>query len=429
MLRTPAALGLDAAVQTAREALINANTNKDDYDSDTKAKIATAYTELITKGSTSHVFAQQAALKVVRTSLMADGGDAKLAGNIQTALTTQSPSQQQAQAMISKIEAEISNITVSGGDKVKLSVNIYGLQDKQDQKLANGVTFAWSATGGDVGSDEDPSITYTAPSAPGSYDVTVSLDANECYHADAETQAEKCSATITVKVRRPSPPQPQDEAPVNPATIPAILTDGSGNQYEVFTPVEGGTFNTGEGYWITAQSGDVPNGELIGVRMSDDGSASNLGMTHQRYTLGGNMYGIHVVDAAGSSISSYVLDDPAQVCVPLPAAMSSNISKVAIVAMNSDGTLTILSSSVKLGSSGTSVCGSISTLPASIAVGTSGAPDAIPTATPEPTPVPPPTGATAPASNGIVVWAILFGLALTGAGTTLAIARRRRTQS
>ena len=93
-----------------------------DYDSDTVAKIETAYTELITKGSTSHVFAQQAALKVVRASLMADGGDAKLAGNIQTALTTQSPSQQQAQAMISKIEAEIDNITVSGGDKVKLSV-------------------------------------------------------------------------------------------------------------------------------------------------------------------------------------------------------------------------------------------------------------------------------------------------------------------
>ena len=87
---------LDAAVQTAREALINANANKDDYDSDTKAKIDTAYTELITKGSTSHRFAQQAALKVVRASLMADGGDAKLAGNIQTALTTQSPSQQQA---------------------------------------------------------------------------------------------------------------------------------------------------------------------------------------------------------------------------------------------------------------------------------------------------------------------------------------------
>ena len=425
---------LDAAVQTAREALINAYNERrtgvvNNYDSDTVTKIETAYTELITKGSTSHRFAQQAALKVVKASLESPDADAKLDEKIQAALGTQSPSQQQAQAMISKIEAEIDSIVVSGGDKVKLSVDIYGLQDKQDQKLANGVTFAWSATGGDVGSDEDPSITYTAPSAPGSYDVTVSLDANECYHADAETQAENCSATITVKVRRPSPPQPQDEAPVNPATIPAILTDGSGNQYEVFTPVEGGTFNTGEGYWITAQSGDVPNGELIGVRMSDDGSASNLGMTHQRYTLGGNMYGIHVVDAAGSSISSYVLDDPAQVCVPLPAAMSSNISKVAIVAMNSDGTLTILSSSVKLGSSGTSVCGSISTLPASIAVGTSGAPDAIPTATPEPTPVPPPTGATAPASNGIVVWAILLGLALTGAGTTLAIARRRRTQS
>ena len=69
-----------------------------------------------------------------------------------------------------------------------------------------------------------------------------------------------------------------------------------------------------------------PNGEYIGIRMSDDGAVSNLGMTHQRYTLGGNSYGVHAVDASGAAISSYVLEDPATVCVPLPAAMRANIS-------------------------------------------------------------------------------------------------------
>ena len=415
--------GIDPAVNTAREALIIVYDQVAHYDADTQARITASYNALIRDGSTSHQFAQQAALAQVLKGLTDKIGAATLATNIQNALKTQSPDEKKAQAKIAEIKAGIFNaIIVSGGDKVKLDVNVYGVQGIMDQKLADDVTFDW----GDASSDTGPSITYTAPTAPGSYDVTASLELNECYHADADTQMEKCSATFTVKVRRQSPAQPQDEAPVNPATVPSILTDSSGNQYEVFTPVEGGTFDNGEGYWITAQSGDVPNGEAIGVRMSDDGAASNLGMTHQRYTLGGNMYGIHVVDGTGASVSSYVLDDPAQVCLPLPSELSSNISKVALVAMNSDGTLTILSSSVKLGSSGTSVCGNISTLPASVAVGHVGSPAAIPTATPEPTPVPPPTGATAPTNtNGILIWAILLGLALTGAGTTLLMARRR----
>ena len=415
--------GIDPAVNTAREALIVVYDQVAHYDADTQARITASYNALIRDGSTSHQFAQQAALAQVLKGLTDKIDAATLATNIQNALKTQSPEEKKAQAKIAEIKAGIFNaIIVSGGDKVKLDINVYGVQGIMDQKLADDVTFDW----GDASSDTGPSITYTAPTAPGSYDVTASLELNECYHADADTQMEKCSATFTVKVRRQSPAQPQDEAPVNPATVPSILTDSSGNQYEVFTPVEGGTFDNGEGYWITAQSGDVPNGEAIGVRMSDDGSASNLGMTHQRYTLGGNMYGIHVVDGTGTTVSSYVLDDPAQVCLPLPSELSSNISKVALVAMNSDDTLTILSSSVKLGSSGTSVCGNISTLPASVAVGHVGSPAAIPTATPEPTPVPPPTGATAPSNtNGILIWAILFGLALTGAGVTLVMARRR----
>ena len=334
--------------------------------------------------------------------------------------------------MISEIKPGIRDVTVSGGDTVMLSVDVYGLQAKQDQKLAGEGVITWSATNGTITAVKGTSarVNYKASSTPGSDTVTASVGTADCRPSDEKMRAEKCSASIPVKVRRPSPPQPEDEAPVNPATIPSILADGSGNQYEVFTPVEGGAFDQGEGYWLTAESGDVPNGELIGVRMSDDGAASNMGMTHQRYTLGGNMYGIHVVDAAGASVSSYELDDPAQVCLPLPSELSSNISKVALVALNADDTLTILSSSVKLGSSGTSVCGNISTLPASVAVGTSGAPDAIPTATPEPTPEPPDTGGTAPSdSNGMLVWAILLGLAITGVGTVLAMARRRRSSS
>ena len=109
-----------------------------------------------------------------------------------------------------------------------------------------------------------------------------------------------------------------------------------------------------------AEPGAVPNGEFIGVRVSDDGAASNMGMTHQRYTLGGNMYGVHVVDSAGAAISDYRLEDAAQVCVPLPDMFRARISDLALVTINSDDTLTILSANVRLGNGGSaSVCGNL----------------------------------------------------------------------
>ena len=193
----------------------------------------------------------------------------------------------------------------------------------------------------------------------------------------------------------------------------------------MFTPEEGGTF-TGEGYSLKVDAGAVPNGEFLGIRMSDEGAASNLGMTHQRYTLGGNMYAISAVDSSQAAISSYVLDDAALACVPLPDELRSNISDLALVAINSDGSLTILAAQVRISSAGTMVvCGALSNLPASVAVGSSGAPAPIPTPTPEPTAVPPDTGGTAPASSMVVLWSMLLGIAVFALGSVLVIARRR----
>ena len=213
-----------------------------------------------------------------------------------------------------------------------------------------------------------------------------------------------------------------------PGEIQSLIPDEDGNQYEVFTPVEGGTFDGGEGYSISVPSGAVPNGEYIGIRMSDDGAVSNLGMTHQRYTLGGNSYGVHAVDASGAAISSYVLEDPATVCVPLPAAMRANISNLALAAINSDGSLTILAAQVRLdtGTGNTMVCGNLSNLPATVAVGAQGAPDAIPTATPVPEPVLPVTGGASPTS-GSLVWILLLGTAVVVSGTFIVVGRRRKT--
>ena len=334
-----------------------------------------------------------------------------------------------APGQISEIRPAIRGVTVSAGDTVRLEVLVYGLQGVQDQDLADGVSLDWTVARGDATpstlSETGSLISYRASDSPGTYTVTASLSDRDC-RPDTETDREAdCSAEFEVRVRRPTAaPVPVDTPENPPGEIATVLTDGDGNQYEVFTPEGGGTF-TGEGYTLSAGAGAIPNGEYIGIRVSDEGSASNAGMTHQRYTLGGNMYSVSAVDASNADITSYALHSAATVCVPLPDELRSNISNLALVAINADGSLTILSASVRLGSNGTQVCGNLSGLPASVAVGSSGAPAPLPTPVPPTaTPEAPDTGGAAPTSNS-ALWALLLGFAVVAFSTFLVIGRRR----
>ena len=320
-----------------------------------------------------------------------------------------------------------------------LSVRVIGLQGKEDSGLNGARNISWAIKDGDALDDASTGkpaagheITYKAPSSPGTYTVVASLGDGDCQpdagdRTDAKAREDDCNASIEVQVRRPSTAPDDGVAPQNPpGEIPTILTDGDGNQYEVFTPEGGGTF-TGEGYTLSAGAGAIPNGEYIGVRVSDEGSASNAGMTHQRYTLGGNMYSVSAVDANNAEITSYALNSAATVCVPLPDELRSNISNLALVAINADGSLTILSASVRMGSNGTQVCGNLSGLPASVAVGSSGAPAPLPTPVPPTaTPEAPDTGGAAP-NNNSALWALLLGFAVVASGTFLVIGRRRES--
>ena len=335
---------------------------------------------------------------------------------------------------ISRIEPAIRGVTVSAGNKVVLRVLPYGLQDVQSDSLSAGDGVTWTQDEGDpdeTSVDDDDTATqweieYTAPSRPGEFDVTASLTGGDCQPKDEDDRDAVCSATINVQVRRPTADPAAEEPPTNPpGEIPTILTDGDGNQYEVFTPEVGGTF-TGEGYSLSATAGVIPNGEYIGIRVSDEGSASNAGMSHQRYTLGGNMFKVSAVDASSAAISSYELRSAATVCIPLPDELKTNISDLAIVAINSDDSLTILSASVRLGSGGTHVCGNLSAIPASVAVGSEGAPAPLPTPTPEPEPEIPETGGNAPSSIG-VLWLLTLGIGILLLGIPAALRRRRNT--
>ena len=326
---------------------------------------------------------------------------------------------QEPTGLIKTITPSTSNLSVNPGDTVSLSINVVGLQDVRDQRLGSDVTFNWSATGGELPPKRkgNTSVRYTAPDSPGNYVVTVSAGSN-CRGT--------CTTSFDISVRRPGSIDGVAGTATNPpGVIPTVLTDGDGNQYEVFTPEEGGTF-TGEGFWITASTGIVPNAEYIGVRMFENGSASNAGMSGHRYTLGGTKYTVAAIDSERNSVASYRLNATVEICIPVPTEMRANISNVEMIATSDDGSqITVLSSSVRVVPS-LSVCGNTSTLPVNVAAGIPGSPPPMPEPTPDPEPVLPATGGAGPASTVVLAWSFVIGVALVSTGTLAVYHRRRR---
>ena len=321
-------------------------------------------------------------------------------------------------APILRIEPSIRSATVSEGDLIRLRFDIYGRQDILDNELGKGHVFEWSdgGAGGSFRATERLNeILYTVPDSPGKTTLTVTSPLGACLGGDdADEVADRCTAEFTITVRRASAVPEERPAPKNPiGEIPSVLVDAEGRQYEVFTPEGGGSFN-GDDVTISADAGVVPNLEIVGVRADVGGSASNIGMTGQRYTLAGEWYEVRAVDADESAVSGYVLESPLSVCLPLPDVLSSNISNVALVASNADGSLTILASSVRITASGTRVCGGLGTLPASVAVGRLGSPAGLPTATPEVDEVvEPDTGGWVP-GVGVLVLLMVVGIGVVG---------------
>ncbi len=325
---------------------------------------------------------------------------------------------QEPTGLIKEITPSTRNLSVNPGDTVSLSINVIGLQDVRQQSLGSDVTFNWSATGGDLPPNKDgnTSVRYKAPDNPGNYVVTVSATSN-CRGT--------CTATIDITVRRPGTVDSVAVTPVNPpGEIPTVLSDVDGNQYGVFTPEEGGTF-TGDQFSIAASTGIVPNAEYIGVRMYENGSASNAGMSGHRYTLGGTKYSVAVIDSERNSVASYRLNATAEICIPVPMEMLSQITNVEMIATSDDGTeLTVLSSSVRVVPTLT-ICGNTSTLPVNVAAGIPGTPP-MPEPTPELEPALPVTGGAGPTSSIVLAWVITIGVALVSTGMFIASRRRRK---
>ncbi len=192
-------------------------------------------------------------------------------------------------------------------------------------------------------------------------------------------------------------------------------------------PREGGTI-VGDGFSFEALPGDVPSAVLVAVRMIKKGPASNAGITHHRYTIGGDYYTIGAVDGQGKPLTTpFKFRKPAMACVPLPSGYLANIDAVRLIATDPDfGSQTVLTSTARLVGSGLKMCGYVGTVPTTVVVGIEGSPAPLP-----PTPVVEVQIVELPVTGGVVLersWfaiMLLVGMAITVATLALGLTRRR----
>ena len=329
---------------------------------------------------------------------------------------------------ISKIEPLFPSFVVSGKDKVRLVVEVFGRQGSQNQSLGDGVEFVWTGDGRTLEAT-GWEIVYTAPEEPGIHSVVAALDASECMPEEAIEHDEACSAAFNVTVKAPRVVDDDVfvEEFVDPdGEIPTVISDSDGDQFEVFTPTDGGTFD-GDDFSVTAEPGAVPNGEVVGVSISEGDAASNVGDTGGRYTLGGFWYAIDVVDATGASVADYGFNKPLRVCLPLPPELRSNVSGIVMLAIRPDGSVTMLTASVFIGEAGLKVCGALSFAPVKVAVGVIGTPPSVAIVEPTPAIREISVGAVSPSIGFAWMW-IAFWAMVAIVGGMLAVRRLGVTQ-
>ncbi len=316
-------------------------------------------------------------------------------------------------ATIMNIEPAVTAIRIRTGGKVVLTTEVYGVQGILDNDLADAVApdevwFNWEdETFSSEFSEstnrplrinrvpDDREVLYSVPDRPGNYLVSVNVPyAAHCKGPRkeiGETEAEalaRCTAEFELIVRHPRDIAEEIPEPVNPrGTIPTSIMNTRGGPCPVFTPVEGGTVS-GVDYWISAQPGAVQNETAVGICVDKLGPASNAGMTHQRYTLHGDLFNLTAYDTNGRRLSKYEFNFPIETCIPLPHELRGRLSDVHVNVLNRDKSLTVLQSTTTFAQHEIRTCGALGELPAMVAIGAKGAPPPLP----EPVEILPDTG-------------------------------------
>ena len=343
--------------------------------------------------------------------------------------------------VLSKIEPQVRTVTVPASSKLRLVVDVYDQQGDVANSAADnrtgiyaGYTFeyVWNdgGAGGALNTEGDGRIAlYSVPSNPGTYQVKVEIGpAGVCDgHHEAPPDFEECRATISVRVTRPQQTDFTAAIPVNPTgLIPSSITDSTGNAYEVFTPADGGRFDSGDGLTVTAEPGAVPNGTFVGIRAESlPATGSWAGFSSALFTFADRQIRVTAADVQGEVVPDLRLTDPLQLCTPLPAEMRSRLDVVTLIQMPAaeEDDLTLLSSRVYRLGNDLSICGALSHLPATVAIARMGT-------TPSPTPGPGPAiGEIDTGGQTWPTWTLLLLAATVMLAALAAVAVRRVRKS
>ena len=330
-----------------------------------------------------------------------------------------------------RIEAGVGQVTVKAGVVVRLKIKVFGRQDLPDQSLVDSGDVSWTVEGegslmeADVkvknGEVDDVSVLYLAPDSPGTHEVVASV--HDCLgkrvNETPESADARCKAEFSVRVIRSASafvsPTPE---PVNPSgPIPQVIPSEDGVQHGVFTPEEGGEVESADGICkLRVPVGAVANGELVGAALT----TGAFELSDPRFEGRGSSCSISIVDSSGGGISSYLLEDPAEVCLPVPDEFRSRIVDVEMVSVVGGGVGAIYASTIRIAgdSGGIELCGTLRELPATVAAVVpmeSLPPEEL--VTPVPSPVSPDTGGYGPSSAGAIVLMLMLAGAVLAVGT------------
>lgn len=295
--------------------------------------------------------------------------------------------------VISRIEPQIVTATVVTGQQIRLTTNVFNMQDTiantrydlQTGPFARSQPLLrWSVGIGDgefTGTDAPRNVLYTAPDTPRTVTITSeALPYGVCQgHHAKPADLSDCIATFTIRVVAPGMTESQEDAqPRNPSgQIPTSLSDDAGVAYEVATPEGGGRFqdeNCETCPTVTIPVGAVPDLTLIGIRAATDETTSLDMGANDQLVISSEQTRVTAVDSRGASLTSYTLNRPMQVCVPLPPEFRSRLDVLAIYEFaDLPSANRLLASTVYTRNGRMTICGETDRLPTTIAPARRGA--------------------------------------------------------
>ena len=326
--------------------------------------------------------------------------------------------------LVSKIEPSARSLTVAVSTEIRLSVELYDLQDVRVDSIGDNpwFTIAWDGpdggsfteprrgqTDGD-GKPDDQVVQWRAPDLPGKHTVTATVTPE--WACDGEDH--ECTATFNINtIRSAADPTPEPTPCPTTGIVPTSVTDTDGNAYSVITPAEGGEFLS-DGASITVPTGALPGCNPIGIRaypLPDASQSAPIG-----WTTAGSRYRVEVADVSGNKLPNFTMRNPASICVPLPAQFRASLSGITLLRDNGNGAFTQLTSSIRLReAAGATLCGNISTFPAEVVA--AGPTSSTVSEPPSPTPEAgtPDAGGSSPTTAYVLLALALGAIAVFGA--------------